>query len=135
MINYNATPRDWPEDFPHDNGMYMNGCTTCKETFIGYKRRVTCKVCGGQYEAARASEFKALQEKFLRVQDEYQRVHSEFTAARTARDAMCPHSEIKTDKQYYEGGYDYTNRTEHWEYCTTCKKTLKKWTEDHGSYS
>ncbi len=37
--------RDWPEDFEHENGNYMNTCTTCANTFMGYKRRVTCKVC------------------------------------------------------------------------------------------
>lgn len=37
--------RDWPEDFVHENGEYMNTCHSCGETFIGYKRRVTCKVC------------------------------------------------------------------------------------------
>lgn len=37
--------RDWPEDFPHENGQYMNTCYLCKNTFIGHKRRVVCKVC------------------------------------------------------------------------------------------
>jgi hypothetical protein len=39
-------PRDFPEDFPKgDNGCYQHTCTTCNETFFGYKRRVTCKLC------------------------------------------------------------------------------------------
>lgn len=37
--------RDWPEDFPHENGQYMNTCHVCKNTFIGHKHRVVCKVC------------------------------------------------------------------------------------------
>ena len=37
--------RDWPEDFSHENGAYMNRCIHCSQTFTGYKRRVVCKVC------------------------------------------------------------------------------------------
>jgi len=37
--------RDWPEDFPHENGNYMCRCFDCKEEFIGHKRRVTCWSC------------------------------------------------------------------------------------------
>lgn len=38
-------PRDWTEDASHENGNYTNTCGTCGKTFIGHKRRVTCKVC------------------------------------------------------------------------------------------
>jgi hypothetical protein len=41
--------RDWPEDFPHENGQYMNTCHVCKNTFIGHKRRVVCKVCNNGF--------------------------------------------------------------------------------------
>jgi hypothetical protein len=37
--------RDWEEDFGHENGQYMNICCHCAQTFIGYKRRVVCKLC------------------------------------------------------------------------------------------
>ena len=41
-----GTPeRDWEEDFPLENGQYMNHCVYCNETFIGYKRRLVCKLC------------------------------------------------------------------------------------------
>lgn len=40
-----ADPRDWPEDFSHENGNYINGCLACGHAFKGHKRRVTCKVC------------------------------------------------------------------------------------------
>lgn len=40
-----TTPHDFPEDFEHENGMYQNRCLYCKEIFVGYKRRLTCKVC------------------------------------------------------------------------------------------
>lgn len=37
--------RDWTEDFHLENGNYYNLCCSCKEMFIGYKRRVVCKKC------------------------------------------------------------------------------------------
>lgn len=37
--------RDWPEDFGRENGNYTVLCSICKQRFIGYKRRVACKVC------------------------------------------------------------------------------------------
>lgn len=43
---------DYPEDFPHENGMYLNKCYTCDKTFIGHKRRNPCKVCYTEYTAA-----------------------------------------------------------------------------------
>jgi hypothetical protein len=39
------SPRDWPEDFGHENGNYSCTCRGCGETFIGHKRRVFCKQC------------------------------------------------------------------------------------------
>lgn len=37
--------RDWPEDFPHENGQYECKCMYCHNPFWGYKRRVVCKRC------------------------------------------------------------------------------------------
>jgi hypothetical protein len=37
--------RDWPEDFPGENGNYTNRCIFCKQTFVGHKRRMVCKEC------------------------------------------------------------------------------------------
>jgi len=42
---FEVTERDWPEDFSHENGQYMNTCVYCKLVFTGYKRRVVCKAC------------------------------------------------------------------------------------------
>lgn len=39
------SPRNWTEDFPHENGNYMCNCTVCKNRFMGYKRRTVCKMC------------------------------------------------------------------------------------------
>lgn len=38
-------PRDWTEDFSHENGNYLNPCIVCGNDFFGHKRRVICKVC------------------------------------------------------------------------------------------
>lgn len=37
--------RNWEEDFDKENGQYLNNCITCKQLFIGYKRRIVCKAC------------------------------------------------------------------------------------------
>lgn len=37
---------NWPEDYSHENGNYMNKCK-CGRTFHGHKRRPQCKVCAG----------------------------------------------------------------------------------------
>jgi hypothetical protein len=47
-----TTPRDWQEDFSHENGNYNNDCMVCGEVFRGHKRRVVCKVCDIQYRKA-----------------------------------------------------------------------------------
>ncbi len=39
-----VTQRDWPEDF-EDSGDYECHCTSCSNSFRGYKRRVTCRLC------------------------------------------------------------------------------------------
>lgn len=45
MTDIHADPRDWPEDFAHENGNYFCPCTTCGKAFKGHKRRTTCKLC------------------------------------------------------------------------------------------
>jgi hypothetical protein len=42
---YSPSERDWPEDFHHENGQYMNKCCHCKKVFCGNKHRVSCKKC------------------------------------------------------------------------------------------
>lgn len=39
--------RDRTEDFPHENGYYVNRCVACEKKFMGHKRRATCKECAG----------------------------------------------------------------------------------------
>ena len=39
------SPRNWTEDYTHENGNYMNRCSNCKEGFFGNKRRFICKEC------------------------------------------------------------------------------------------
>lgn len=42
---FDPSPRDWTEDFAHENIQYLNQCETCEAIFAGHKRRVTCKLC------------------------------------------------------------------------------------------
>jgi hypothetical protein len=44
------SPRNWTEDYSLENGNYTCFCMTCKNTFIGYKRRVMCKECNDLQE-------------------------------------------------------------------------------------
>lgn len=37
--------RNWEDDFKFENGNYQCKCGNCGKMFLGYKRRVTCKVC------------------------------------------------------------------------------------------
>jgi len=39
------SPKNWKEDYEHENGNYMNHCRTCNQKFLGHKRRVQCKEC------------------------------------------------------------------------------------------
>ena len=38
-------PKDWPEDYPGENGCYENLCVYCKSKFYGHKLRAVCKEC------------------------------------------------------------------------------------------
>lgn len=40
-----AEERNWPEDFSHENGNYVNHCCVCHLQFMGHKRRVACRKC------------------------------------------------------------------------------------------
>jgi hypothetical protein len=40
-----AGPRDWSEDFAHENGRYACACVECRHQFVGHKRRVLCRAC------------------------------------------------------------------------------------------
>jgi len=40
------SPKNWTEDYNHENGNYICTCSKCKENFIGHKRRPLCKECG-----------------------------------------------------------------------------------------
>ena len=49
MLNISLFKRDskndWPEDFHLENGNYYCRCVSCNIQFVGYKRRIYCKVC------------------------------------------------------------------------------------------
>lgn len=46
------SPRNWTEDYPHENGMYLNKCFQCEKYFFGHKRRPMCKECVEKYDAS-----------------------------------------------------------------------------------
>jgi len=48
------TERDYQEEASMENGNYENRCIECGNLFIGYKRRVLCKIC--QEEIDRKNE-------------------------------------------------------------------------------
>lgn len=37
--------RSWPEDAIFENGNYFCQCVYCSCMFVGYKRRIACKLC------------------------------------------------------------------------------------------
>src|SRR6056297_361076 len=39
------SPKNWTEDYKHENGNYVCRCSKCKEYFYGHKRRPLCKKC------------------------------------------------------------------------------------------
>jgi len=45
FVELQNSPKNWPEDFSHENGNYINTCMRCNEKFLGHKRRVVCKQC------------------------------------------------------------------------------------------
>lgn len=48
VLNYmelHACQRSYHEDYPHENGEYVNQCYRCRHYFVGHKRRVCCKIC------------------------------------------------------------------------------------------
>lgn len=49
------SPSDWTEDFPHENGCYINRCISCGLIFYGYKRRSVCKTCADAVAASPAA--------------------------------------------------------------------------------
>lgn len=55
LPRYAPSDRDWPEDAAHENGQYQCQCVTCKEYFIGNKRRQLCKKCADEAAAWWAS--------------------------------------------------------------------------------
>lgn len=45
MDDLTRQDRNWTEDYPHENGNYVNKCIECGGWFNGHKRRVQCKLC------------------------------------------------------------------------------------------
>ena len=63
---------DFPEDFEHENGMYQNTCQHCKVSFLGYKRRLVCKVCDEMAvdESIESTARREILNRFFPVEDQ-----------------------------------------------------------------
>lgn len=44
------SPKNWIEDYKHENGNYVCRCVYCKDNFYGHKRRNICKECSERKE-------------------------------------------------------------------------------------
>lgn len=47
---------------------------------------------------------------------------------------LCPHDSIKTNSEYFPGGYLDTDHTNYEEACSFCGLVLKRWREQGSSY-
>jgi uncharacterized protein YodC (DUF2158 family) len=64
-VDWQAKSRDWPEDAAdEDNGSYNCHCVKCQQTFVGHKRRTTCKDCHNKCWQARAEKAEARIKEF-----------------------------------------------------------------------
>lgn len=45
LVDLHDSPRSFKEDYPHENGQYINQCMECGSQFMGHKRRCWCKMC------------------------------------------------------------------------------------------
>ena len=54
------SPKNWKEDFSHENGNYMNRCMYCNEMFMGHKRRVVCRECAFKEETPEKELLRAM---------------------------------------------------------------------------
>ena len=48
LFNDRDNPRNYTEDYPHENGNYSIVCLECGEYFLGHKRRYLCKLCANE---------------------------------------------------------------------------------------
>lgn len=66
---------DWQEDFSLENGNYRCKCLLCGNYFMGYKRRVCCKICAENSIADKKNEaiefVKWVHENYLRSKERY----------------------------------------------------------------
>ncbi len=74
--------RDWTEDAGHENGCYLCTCCSCGHSFVGHKRRVTCKLCAtaDETEAKRRGQWlhdhSAPKDWVILTMDEVRQMHA-----------------------------------------------------------
>jgi|GEM_PF-3583095 hypothetical protein len=64
------SPRDWTEDFDHENGEYLNRCQDCGGDFYGHKRRRECKECTTRNLALEGIDRAAQADDLLKPRDD-----------------------------------------------------------------
>lgn len=45
LIDLLNSDRSWHEDYPNENGTYINKCHLCGEKFVGHVDKVWCRTC------------------------------------------------------------------------------------------
>ena len=67
MIASGAPKNSWKCDFPHENGLYTNNCTSCGKEFMGHKRRTYCYHCACVNALAGIDDPEAFMEKVKKL--------------------------------------------------------------------
>lgn len=78
-------PRDWREDFTHENGNYECSCCLCGGSFTGHKRRVVCKLCNDYPEIRQQGRKAALEEAASKFCTQFGHMIPSTQAAATVR--------------------------------------------------
>jgi len=83
-MQLHASPRDWPDDFPMENGAYHGRCVVCHLDFVGHKGRGVCRVCAGGVKEAPMTHQGDLVIQGLAA-DESQKKDAAFMAAQQSK--------------------------------------------------
>lgn len=62
-LRQSNSPKDWIEDFSHENGNYLCLCIECDFVFKGHKRRVICAECAARSANTRVCKDTPTKEK------------------------------------------------------------------------
>lgn len=68
----NSDEYDFQEDFAFENGTYINRCHTCNISFMGHKRRITCKKCETEYKQKNKNDTVEISKIYIHCPGDYQ---------------------------------------------------------------